>query len=145
MFRILLVCLFAVVAVRADDAWNKVKEVKTGTELRVYKTGAKQPIAAKFSDATDDNLIIILKNEEKAIPKEEIERIDYRPAGNSNRVRTETRNTTDVPEGQPVGPRPTPGANVPGTSSSSTMSMGSKPDFETLYRKPPAHPHAPLK
>jgi hypothetical protein len=145
MFRILLVCLFAVVAARADDAWNKVKEVKTGTELRVYKTGAKQPVAAKFSDATDDHLVIILKNEEKAIPKEEIERIEYRPAGNGNRVRTETRNTTDTPESQPVGPRPNPGANVPGTSSSSTMSMGSKPDFETLYRKPPAHPRAPMK
>ena len=65
--------------VKTEDQWTKVKELKSGTEIRVYKKGAVQPILAKAGDATDDKLIVVLKNTETAIDKSEIERIDARP------------------------------------------------------------------
>ncbi len=141
MPKIVLFLLAAALAVAADNDWSKVQHLKTGTELRVYKTGAKQPISVKMDDVSDDALIVILKNEQVAIPKEEIERIDYRPPANGSRVTKETRTNADVPDTQPVGPRPTPGTNVPGTSSSSSVGMQSRPDFETIYRRTQAARH----
>ena len=56
-----------------DDSWLKVKQLKTGTELRVYKKAAKQPVSALFDEATDTNLIVVIKNEQLAIPKDDID------------------------------------------------------------------------
>jgi hypothetical protein len=130
----MFVLLSAALVFGADNPWAKVKELKTGTEIRVYKTGSRQPLTAKFSDASDENLIVIIKNEQTAIPKDEIDRIDYRPPAKDSRVTRETK-TVNTNETQPVGPRANPGASVPGTSSSSSITMGGKPDFETLYRR----------
>lgn len=133
---LLLVCLAATLVFAADDPWAKVKDLKTGTELRIIKIGAKQPVMAKMDDLTDENLLVIVKNEQTAIPRDQIERIDSRPAGKSSRVKTESKTISEGgPNGQPVGPRPTPGAMVPGTTSSNSVSMGNKPDFETIYRR----------
>ncbi|MGI8991212.1 MAG: hypothetical protein ACR2I2_16735 [Bryobacteraceae bacterium] len=140
MLQILWLFLAATLAFSADDAWSKVRELKTGTELRVLKKGAKQPVAAKMDEATDENLIVILKNEQVAIAKSDIERIDYRPA-KSGRVTKETKTTTEVPgEKGPVLGR-APGKNGPTTSTSSGISIGSKPDFETIYRRTGAAVH----
>ena len=144
MSRLLLFLFTALLAFAADNPWAKVKDLKTGTELRIFKTKAKQPILAKMDELTDESLVVIVKNEQTAIPKEEIDRIDYRPPQTGSRVTREsktTTTTTDLPE--PVGPRPTPGASVPGMSSSSGVSIGSKPDFETIYRRAPTLPPAP--
>ncbi len=135
MSRIVLFLLAAALAMAAEDAWSKVQHLKTGTELRVYKSGAKQPISAKMDDVSDDALIVILKNEQIAIPKEEIERIDYRPPAGGSRVTKESKTDANAPDTEPVGPRPAHGANVPGTSSSSSIGMQSKPGFETIYRR----------
>jgi len=130
----------ALLAFAADNPWAKVKDLKTGTELRIYKVGGKQPILAKMDELTDESLVVVVKNEQTAIPKEEIDRIDYRPPQTGRRTTKESKTTTtDLPE--PVGPRPNRGASVPGTSSSSSVNVGSKPDFETIYRRtspPPA-------
>jgi len=143
MSRLLLFLFTALLAFAADNPWAKVKDLKTGTELRIFKIKAKQPILAKMDELTDESLVVIVKNEQTAIPKEEIDRIDYRPPQTGSRVTKEskTTTTTDLPE--PVGPRPTPGASVPGMSSSSGVSVGSKPDFETIYRRTSAPPPAP--
>jgi hypothetical protein len=53
-----------------------VKELKSRAELRIYKKGAREPINATFDDATDDRLIVVVKNEQVAIPKEDIDRLD---------------------------------------------------------------------
>jgi hypothetical protein len=73
----------------AADPWEKVKNLKTGSDLRIYKTGATEPIIAKFGDVTERKLVVILKNTETAINKAEIERIDFQPPP-SKPVRTKT-------------------------------------------------------
>src|SRR5437899_2928313 len=75
-----LVLLLSTVALAfAADEWVKVKEQKTGTELRVYKRGAAQPLLVKMDELTDDNLVVINKSEQTAIPRDQIDRIDARP------------------------------------------------------------------
>jgi hypothetical protein len=146
MYKLVFILCAAAVAFGADDPWGKVKDLKIGTELRVYKVGAKQPVLVKFSDVSDDALIVTTKDEETAIPKEEIDRIDYRPLAKTGRVSKQTTATSDVPDTGPVGPRPGPhGAGGPSSSSSSSVSMGGKPDFETIYRRTSVAPAAPQK
>jgi hypothetical protein len=118
--------------IKTDDGWVRVKELKSGTEIRVYKKGAPQPLLAKAGDATDDKLIVILKNAETAIDKKDIDRVDARPQG-AKRPVTKTVTTTE-PTTQPVdGVRP---ENYPRPGGySSSVSVGSKPDFETIYQR----------
>jgi hypothetical protein len=137
--NIALTLLLTFTAVAATDTWQKVRDLPGGTELRVYKKDARQPVNAKLADATEDSLIVVLKkDEEVGIPKDQIDRIDYRPQKES-RVTTSGSTKVDDPNMQaPVGPQRD--AKVPGTSSSSNMSFGGKPDFETIYRRPPMLP-----
>jgi hypothetical protein len=125
----------------ADNPWNKVKDLKTGVELRIFKTGAKQPILAMMDEATDERLVIVVKKEQMAIDKDQIDRIDWRPPGSPGRVTKETLTKNDPP-GQVAGPAPRGGGSSggPSTSSSSSVSIGSKPDFETIYRRTSASP-----
>ena len=133
MSRLLLFLFPALLVFAAADPWAKVKDLTTGTELRIYKVGGKQPIMAKMDQLTDESLVVIVKNEETAIPKEQIDRIDYRPE-KGRRMTSETKATQDDPNARTISPtRPQP-ANVPGQSTSSSVNFG-KPDFETIYRK----------
>ena len=134
MLRNLVLFLTAIVAFGADNPWAKVKELKSGSELRIYKVNSKQPILAKMDELTDESLVVVVKNEQVAIPRDQIDRIDSRPPAKGSRITTETK-TSDRTTSEPVGPRPTPGASVPGTTSSSNVSVGSRPDFETIYRR----------
>lgn len=120
----------------AEDAWTKVKEIKSGTELRIFKTGAKQPILAKMDEATDDRLLVAGKNEQMAIEKSEIDRIDARPPQKGPRIVKETKVTSGVNQPGP-GNEPTRVGNGagPNQSTSSGVSIGGKPDFETVYRR----------
>lgn len=138
MRNIALTLLLTLTAFAATDTWPKVRDLPGGTELRVYKKDARQALNAKFGDATDDTLIVVVKNEEISIPKAQIDRIDYRPQ-KSGRVTTTSTTKVDDPNTQaPIGPARD--AKVPGTSSSSNMSFGGKPDFETIYRRTPMLP-----
>jgi len=128
--------LAAVAVFAADDPWAKVKELKGGAELRVYKKGAAQPLLAKMDELTDDNLMVVVKSGQVAIARDQIERIDYRPA--AGRVTKETKSKTTDPDTRP-GP-PGSGSPTPGTSVSSGIHVGSKPDFETIYKRPAPPP-----
>jgi hypothetical protein len=120
--------------VKTDDQWTKVKELKSGTEIRVYKKGSPQPLLAQAGDATDDKLIMIVKNQETAVDKKDIERIDARPQG-GKRAKLNSTTTTNEPTAQPVdGVRPE-NYPKPGTSYSSGLSVGSRPDFEVVYQR----------
>src|ERR1017187_5485492 len=120
--------------VKQDDPWTKVKELKSGAEIRIYKRGAAQPILAKAGDATDEKLIVVIKNAETAINKKDIDRIDARPQGGKRATVNSTAKMND-PTSEPVdGVRPE-NYPKPGTSYSSGMSVGSKPDFETIYQR----------
>jgi len=120
----------------ADDPWKKVQDLKSGTELQVYREGAAKPLDATLDEARDDVLVVVVKKEQTAIPKAEINRIDYRPGKRA--VTRETKQTTGTagagapPAGMDHGP------DVPGNGWSSNVSV-SKPGFENIYmrRSPP--------
>lgn len=137
--RFAMALLFCTLLAAAEDPWMKVRQLKSGTELRIFRKGSAQPLMAKLDEATEDHLAIVWKNTQQAIPKEDIDRLDYRPPSTGSRVTKETRQTTESPEKS--APSRVPGASiVPSQSSSSSVSIGGKPDFETLYRRPPGPP-----
>ena len=128
----------AALAAAADDPWDKVKELKSGTEIRIVRKGIAQPVEAKFGDLTGENLVIVVKNEQKAIPRDEIDRLDARPKGGS-RITSETKSKYEDPDSRPqASPQSRP--PVGGQSTSSGVSIGSKPAYETIYRRTPPPP-----
>jgi hypothetical protein len=130
----------AVLACAADDPWAKVRELKSGTEVRIFRKAAKQPTIGKFDEATAENVVVVVKNEQVAIPKDEIDRLDARPSGGS-RVKPESKVTSKGP-GDPDATRSGPPSAYPGssTSTSTSLNIGGKPDFETIYRRTAAPP-----
>jgi hypothetical protein len=131
---LLLLSTVALVAA-AENSWDKVKELKSGSEVRIYEVGKPTPVEAKLDEVRDDDIVVILKNEQKAIRKDIIVRLDARPNG-KRPMNTETKRTIDrgVTPGPPQG-KPTEKPNIPGESTSSSVTFGSKPAYETVYRK----------
>src|SRR5260370_30645938 len=127
MRKIVLLFACALLDFAADDLWAKVKALKSGTELRVYKRGSAQPLVVKMDEATDERLVFVDKKEQTSVAKEEIERIDARPAG-KRPVTKETKSTTNEPDPK------NPGSTTSGSSTG--YSFGSRPDFETVYKRP---------
>src|SRR5581483_6357097 len=129
MSRLIFFLLAAATAFAADDAWAKVQALKSGTEIRVIKKGATKPILGKIDEANADRLVLVVKNEQLAIAKDQIDRVDYRPAG--GRVTVTGKTTEDDPT---AAREPRAGMNHQpeggGTSTSSSVNIGSKPDFE---------------
>jgi len=122
---LLLIAFSALLAFAADDPWVKLKEIKSGTELRVFKRGSAQPLLVKMDEATDERLVIVNKTEQTSIAREEIDRVDARPS-NKRPVTRETKAS---------------GGETAGSSGlSSSLSIGGKPDFETVYRRPTPPP-----
>jgi hypothetical protein len=119
--------LAALVAFGADDDWTKVRALKTGAELRIFKKGAAQPVLAQMDELTDENLVVIVKKTQMAIPKNQIDRLDARPAGGGAKKETTSKQSVDA-DGKET------------TSTSTGYSFGGKPDFETVYRRPPGAP-----
>jgi hypothetical protein len=76
----------------ADDPWQKVKDLKTGSDIRIFRIGSAKPIEAKSGVVTDDKVVVALKKEDVAVNKSEIDHIDYRPP--RTRVKTESAQTT---------------------------------------------------
>ena len=140
--RLFLFLLIAVASAwAADDAWSKVKALKTGTELRVYKKGSMQPILAQMDELTDENLIVIVKKTQTAIARDQIDRIEARPQA-GRRLTTETTTKETAPDAKSASAQPSPGhgPDVPETSTSTNVSVGSKPNFEVVYRRAPGTP-----
>ena len=122
----------------ADDSWTKVKDLKSGTEIRILKRGSVKPIEGKLDEARDDAVVIVLKNEQVSVPKDQIDRLDYRPKPSSRVRKTGDAKQTPPDSTPPAGM--SHGPAVPGTTYSSGLSVGSKPDYETLYRRPTGAP-----
>jgi hypothetical protein len=134
MTRAILCILVAAAAFAADDGWTKVRDVKSGTEVRIIKKGSREPVLAKMDEANDERVVVVLKNEQVSIAKDQIDRFDARPNKPGSRITRESKTTVSNNENQPSTPglRTAPG---PSTSVSSGLSIGSKPDFETIYRR----------
>jgi hypothetical protein len=127
----LLMVAAAVAFGATDSSWSKVRDLKTGGEIRVYKKSAKRPVSAIFDQATDESLIVMIKDEETSIPKDEIDRIDYR-APKPGRIKKENR--TKINDLDLAAPRVRGAAPMPTTSTSSGITFSGKGDFETVYR-----------
>ena len=132
---LLLLASAATALCAADTSWDKVKDLKSGTEIRIYRLSDPTPIEAKFDEATDEHIVFVVKKEQKSIRKDQIVRLDYRPKPGSRTTETKTTNSspdTTPPAGMAHGPQ------VPGQSSSTNVSFG-KPAYETLYRSTASH------
>ena len=129
----------------ADDPWAKVKELKSGSELKLWKKGASQPIDAVYDDLGEEKLLVVLKNEQMAIPKDGIDRIDARPSTKKDKPKVESTVQKDInnPSAIAAPPRDQKSRSIPGesTSASTNVSWG-KPGFETVYRRMPVAPPA---
>jgi len=135
MYRIILLALAAGIAFSADSGWDKVRDLKTGVELRIFKKGSRQPVIGTIDEANAERLVVVVKNEEIAIQKDDIDRVDYRPAGKT-RITKETHTTqSDSTQTTPVGPTAQGTRPGPSTSTTTSYGSGSKPDFETIYRR----------
>ena len=139
MRGLLLLMLAGLVAFGADDEWGKVKALKTGAEIRVFKKGSTQPVLAQMDELTDDNLIVIVKKTQTAIPRDQIDRIDARPTGGS-RVTKETVTKENYPDSKAAADAGSAGPALPSTSTSTSVSVGGKPDFESVFRRPVGAP-----
>jgi hypothetical protein len=135
MSKIFLLVLAALAVLAADNPWSKVRDLKSGSELRIYKRGASQPIVATMDEANDERVVVVVKNEQVAIAKADIDRIDARPETKGSRIMKTTTSTVGTELHDKVA-APGPQGGVGPTSSTST-SFGSrpKPDFETIYRR----------
>ncbi|HEV2688825.1 MAG TPA: hypothetical protein VGV35_09730 [Bryobacteraceae bacterium] len=119
----------------AERPWDIIRELKSGTELRIFKRGSLAPILAAMDDATDDRLLVVVKNEQMAIERNDIDRIDARPR--SSRLTKESHTVNDAANGPTsVGPQPLGSRmSAPGGSQSTSIGVGTKPEFETIYRR----------
>jgi hypothetical protein len=137
MRRFLFLLLAAAIAAMcADDPWTAVTKLKSGTEIRVLKKGSTQAVSGKFDEANDERLLLVVKNEQISIPKEQVDRVDARNAADSGRVKVDGKTTVEDPQ---AAKEPAAGMNAPaavGTTTTSAVSIGSKPGFETVYRRP---------
>lgn len=126
----------AALAWGADNDWANVRALRGGTEIRIVKKGSSQPVLAKMDEASDENLVVVIKNEQVAIPRDQIERVDARPAKAGGRTIRETTTSAYQPDGKVAAPPSTvKGPDGPSTSTSTSITRGSKPDFETVYRR----------
>jgi hypothetical protein len=133
MSRIAIFFLAAALLAGADTSWTRVKDLKSRSELRVYKKGAREPLNATLDEANDERIVVVVKNQQMAIPKEDIDRIDARPMTPPRKLNVESTAKEIPPDPTPQRPGTTA---VPGTSYSSNISSaGNKPNFETIYRR----------
>src|SRR5215216_922076 len=117
-------CLLAVVGFPADDPWTKVNDLKSGTEIRIYKRGGTAPLVGKVDEVFDDRIAVVLKNEQVSIDKDLIDRLDARPSQALRKLTSETRAKIENPDAKPPAGM-NHGAPVPGNSTSTTIGLGS--------------------
>ncbi len=120
----------ALAALAAEDAWAKVRELKSGAELRIYKLNSKDPLLAKFDHAGDESLVVITRNGQVSVLKQEIDRIERRREPRRPLVK-ETRTDRKVAaKGAETTSNTIPGAT---TTVKTGLDIPSKAAFETIY------------
>ena len=138
MLRYCAVLISFAFLLSAADPWIKVRELKSGSDVKIFKRGVKQPLEGKFDQLTDESVVVALKSEQTAISKDEVERIDARPARTGSLL---TRESTIKQEtgrdGERAGPRPNPGTPGPSSSTSSGLTINNAPSYQTIYRRLP--------
>lgn len=123
---LMLACAAAVCA--AGDSWDKVQQLKGGAALRIYKVNAQAPLTATLDRAGEQSLIVFTRNGQLSIPKEEIDRLDWRPAQRVDRTARVNRKV--APKGAEVTSN-----TMPGATTTVGVKLGKKAPFETIYRR----------
>ena len=137
MLRGILVLVSVLAAFAADttDPWKKVRDLKSGTEVRIIQAGANS-VTAKFAELTDNDVVVVVKNEQVAIPRAKIARIDARtPKGYLSTESKASNVSDDAMRAKPNSPSGTPASS---TSYSTGVAITEKTDFQTIYRRAPA-------
>ena len=134
MRRAIPLAITAFLALHAADTWSKVRDIKSGIELRILKVGSKQPILAFMDEANEERIIVVVKNEQVSIPKDDIEQLDARPHKGGRKVVSKSETKVEDPK-PPTAPVPS-GPQRPTVSSGGGLSFEGKPGFETVYRRP---------
>lgn len=121
-----------------EDAWQSVIALAAGTEIRVLRKDAlNKPVLGVFDEADGERLVLVVKNEQVAVPRAQIQQVDARPKAGSRVTRT-SQSTQNMPMDRPTAANPAERVRpVPPNSSSSTssgISIGSKPGFEVVYK-----------
>ena len=124
-------------AFAADDAWAKVQKLQSGQELRIFLKGSTRSLEAQFAELTDESVVVVEKDTQKAITRDTIERIDARPPATKQKPRIKSDMKV---EERPLGTGLTPterNTSRPSQSTSSGFSLesGGKPPFENVYRR----------
>lgn len=134
--KVTLILTASMLLFAADNPWTKVQELKSGSELRIFKKGAAQPVMATFDEANDERMVVVVKNKQMAVAKEDIDQVDARPPAKKTPRKLTVDHTVKTTEPD-LAPHPNAGVPVPGTSYGSSLSTGggSKPPFETVYRR----------
>src|SRR5574340_246538 len=130
MLKLFVVLAAAVAAFGQDDAWAKVRELSRGSELRIYKTGQKRPVEARFESLSRDAVVVVIKTTNMAIAKREIARIDARPSSGGG-VKAEVQKKVATPE--EAATKRSKDSNVPPDSTWAGIKIKSKPGFVKVY------------
>src|SRR5262249_55001803 len=105
-----------------------------------FAKAPNNPLWPGSNEANEHRMVIVVKNQQVAVPRDEIDRIDYRAPNSGTKATKETRTKRADPNAgaSRVGmPSEQGKVNVPGGGSSSTaVTFGSKGEFETVYRRP---------
>jgi hypothetical protein len=92
-----------------------------------------------MDELTDENLVVLVKKTQTTIPKDDIDRIDARLGGGGRVTKETTKKETD-PNSNTAAHPPGGEPNLPGATTSTSVNIGSKPAFETVYRRPAGAP-----
>jgi hypothetical protein len=113
--------LFAcAIAWGVEDSWQKVKDLAAGSDIRVFKKGSTRAVSAKMASLVNGKLMVVVKKEQVAIDRADVERIDYHPPRGKG-VKTESSATT-----------------VDGYGTNTTWSSGTswtRDGWQTVYRR----------
>ncbi len=126
------------VAEGPDADWRKVMALTRGTEVRIAVQGTKAPLEAKLDTVNDEAIVVVLRNEQRSILVEEIERLDFRNVSKTKKLTTDSKVSTDDTSANPI----PPGQRLPGQSavprnmsSGTSVMLPSKAPWEPLYKR----------
>jgi hypothetical protein len=126
--------LFAAMALAGEgDCWDKMRELASGGQLRIYQAGAKRPLTATLDRVSDEALIVVHKDKQISIPRERVERVDWRPGNSGNRVTGEARRNIGSRESAVTGR--SKDSSLPANSTSAGIRIEGPPGFRTVYRR----------
>jgi hypothetical protein len=115
------------------DPWGKVRDLKTGTDLRIIKAGAAAPVMAKFAELTGGQ------------PQRDPQGRTGRCSAGQDRADRlssaeglrENGEKTTAPSDGPGGAKTVPG-EAPSSSYSTGVAISDKIEFDPIYRRTPA-------